>query len=346
MNLLMLYYFKFALAAMLVVYSGLKLSGIATQIRNKTNVSEIIMGGVFVAITTSLPEIFTSFSALLKTANVNLAVGDITGSVFFNLSIIGFLGILIGVKNIFSEREKHKKLFTELSTNQIANLVFNILLLVILGASILLRSVFNYRPPGKLISVDNLLIIIICIFIARLIFKNELNNTKKTNNNFNKSIFYLWLKFFIFVGLIFWGGIHLSDFGAKIVRLRGLDSSWFGNVFLGITTSLPELITSTSMLFAGQANMAIANILGSNVFDLALIPVMDIVWGKDQLLNLFSVSNLIIITSSIVICIILIIGLKFSRKLRPVFLNWTISISIIITSLSSFWYFYLLTSRN
>ncbi|MEW6053960.1 MAG: hypothetical protein AB1552_09260 [Nitrospirota bacterium] len=86
----------------------------------------------------------------------------------------------------------------------------------------------------------------------------------------------LWTGFFICTGLIIYAGAKLSRYGDIIAEKTGLGRAWIGMVLIASVTSLPELVTGISAVtFAGVPNIAIGDVLGSCVFNMLIISILD-----------------------------------------------------------------------
>ncbi len=80
-------------------------------------------------------------------------------------------------------------------------------------------------------------------------------------------------------------GIWLSSIGDRISATTGLSRSFVGNLFLATSTSLPEIAASLAAIRIGAVDMAIANVLGSNLFNIAILAVYDIADGREEFLG-------------------------------------------------------------
>ncbi|HZV47378.1 MAG TPA: hypothetical protein VFG06_08545 [Thermodesulfovibrionales bacterium] len=86
----------------------------------------------------------------------------------------------------------------------------------------------------------------------------------------------LWLGFFICTGVIVYSGVRLSKYGDIIAEKTGMGRAWTGLVLMASVTSLPELVTGiSSVSFAGVPDIAIGDVLGSCVFNMLIIAVLD-----------------------------------------------------------------------
>ncbi|MEE8359663.1 MAG: hypothetical protein V3S04_01905, partial [Candidatus Omnitrophota bacterium] len=104
-------------------------------------------------------------------------------------------------------------------------------------------------------------------------------------------------------------GFWLASIGKEIVDMKGWDQMYFGTIVIAFTTSLPEIVVSLAAVSIGSPNMAIANILGSNLFNVFIIPIMDSIYQKGYLLDSVSVSHIysavlaIMLTAIVFYCI-------------------------------------------
>ncbi len=99
----------------------------------------------------------------------------------------------------------------------------------------------------------------------------------------------VWLKFLVCMSIIFVGGTRLSKYGDVIAEKTGLGRAWVGLVLLAVATSLPELITGvSSVALLRMPNLTMGNLFGSNVFNLGIIAIMDILYRERPLLSVAS----------------------------------------------------------
>jgi len=143
----------------------------------------------------------------------------------------------------------------------------------------------------------------------------------------------LAVAFLLAAGAIVFAGIKLSRYGDALGARTGLGAGLVGLLFLASVTSLPELVVSTTAtvnaslqalvaaagpardaLFAGGADLAIGNMLGSNVFNLMLVAVMDVAQGKGAVLHHLSRKHILTASSSLGMLGIVLFGLAFGRE--------------------------------
>jgi cation:H+ antiporter len=128
-------------------------------------------------------------------------------------------------------------------------------------------------------------------------------------------------------------GIWLATIGDEIAEATGWGQSFVGTLFLAFTTTLPEMTVSFTAVRIGASDMAVGNMIGSNLFNMAILPVVDIIYTKGPILARVSDGNLVTGLAVIVMTSLFIIGLRFVPR-RFFRLSW-LSICLIVLFLVS-----------
>ena len=131
----------------------------------------------------------------------------------------------------------------------------------------------------------------------------------------------VYIYFAISAVFIVGAGIWLPMIGDEIATVYGWGKSFVGILFLAFTTSLPEITVSFTAMRIGAVDMAIANMIGSNLFNMTIIAVDDLFYLKGPVLASVSESNLITALAVMMMTLIFIAGLRFRPK-RLFRLNW------------------------
>lgn len=103
-------------------------------------------------------------------------------------------------------------------------------------------------------------------------------------------------------------------FGERLARLSGLGQSFFGTLFIAASTSLPEVAVSLAAKRAGMIDIAVGNIFGSNIFNIGILALDDLLYKKGPIFMHTSQNHLIPVMGTIVITAIGIIGLVYKSK--------------------------------
>jgi cation:H+ antiporter len=290
------------------------LSKYGDVIAERTGMGRAWIGLILMASVTSLPELITGISSVAIVNVPNIAMGDVMGSCVFNLSIIALMDILHGKKPIFSESEH----------GHILSAGFGIILIGIASISILA----NQNIPGIWhVGLYTPVIILIYGIGIRSVFLFEKRKIREFVGEMAQAIQYEHIttkeavvKYSINALLIIIAATWLPFIGDRLADETGLGRSFIGTIFIAMTTSLPEVAVSISALRIGATEMAIANLFGSNMFNIFILAIDDIFYTKGPLLSDVSASHAITGFMAALMTGITIVGLIY-RVERKVFLR-------------------------
>ena len=118
--------------------------------------------------------------------------------------------------------------------------------------------------------------------------------------------------------IIIGAGIWLPFVGDDIASVYGWRQSFVGSLFLAFTTTLPEITVSFAAMRIGAKDLAVANLIGSNLFNLTIIPLDDLLYVKGPVLAAVSETHLVTAATVVLMTVVFIIGLshrhqRFSR---------------------------------
>ena len=131
----------------------------------------------------------------------------------------------------------------------------------------------------------------------------------------------------------------LPYFGKNIAEVSGLEQSFFGTLFIAISTSLPEVVVSLAAIRIGTIDLAIGNIFGSNIFNIAILSIDDILYTKGPILLFTSPNHIIPVLGTIIITAIGIIGIIYKAEKK-----WKLAIDtslILVVYVLIMWVLYL-----
>jgi len=275
----------------------------------KTHISEGIIGMIFLAIATSFPEISTAATSVYFLGKVGLGYADIVGSVVINFMI------LFGV-DYFSGKGR---MFLKISRlNRMSGVVILLLSFVVLGASVT-RMSGRTIPSFMGLGIENFIIVLI-YFIALRKFKNAETVLHVEVKKNTEPKWVIWGKFIGLLLVVVFLGAWMAKVGEAIVNTTGLSQTFTGVLFLGIATSLPEIIVTFAALRAGSLNMAVGNVLGSNMFDICIIPFLDIL-NKTPILGMLTRGQVLVTAVMFVISLVFVVS-SFVKKETSSRLNW------------------------
>lgn len=238
----------------------------ASTIAKKLSISPIIIGLTIVAFGTSAPEAVVSIIAALE-GNGDMVAGNIVGSNIVNITLI--LGLTVIVAPIVVDEK-----------------VPNREIIFALGASVLMLVLVSERwfggDGGSMISrADGLIILAAMAFYMFYIFKKAMRTRTTTLDNEAQaegaadSSGSGWTRLIVvlvvgLVGIILGGELVVSS-ATEIAMALGMSQALVGLTIVAIGTSLPELVTSIMAAFKGETDMAIGNLIGSNIFNILFV---------------------------------------------------------------------------
>ena len=132
-----------------------------------------------------------------------------------------------------------------------------------------------------------------------------------------------FLYFSITALFVIGSAICLAFIGYEIAEIIGLGESFVGSFFHAFTTSLPEITVSFVALRLGAVDMAVADILGSNMFNIVIIFLVDLFFSQGAILSSVSSAHLITAVVAVVMSLLVIIGLRFRQKRKTfIVISW------------------------
>lgn len=302
----------FLFCAALIMFSGTQLSRHGNRLADLTGLSKAWIGLILMATVTSLPELVTGLSSVIVVEAPNLAAGNVLGSCAFNLLILSVLDVLV------------KRPITSLvKTSHLVAGSFSIILLALAGVAIIiapqLPDLFWFSPMTPLL-------VLLYAAAMRGIFLHEHSNAKaeaieglkpRNGGELRQALSIYSIHALIVIA----AALFLPYFGENIAQQTGLSDSFFGTLFLAITTSLPEFVVSISALRIGALDMAMGNLLGSNVFNIFILAINDLFYRSGSLYSAISTTHLLSILASILMTAIVALGLS----MRPEKKVWRLS---------------------
>lgn len=284
----------FLATAAIVVLSGIRLSLYGDALGDRTGLGSGLIGLVFLAGVTSLPELVVSLTSVIQNTDLSkgadLATGNMLGSNVFNLLILALMAL------IFPRKFDPKKL----ASPHTASTIYGLIMLGIFAIAFLTTNMAALRVPLLGCSWPVLALPIVYGLILRREHR-QLEVAEQDHLPSEGQLAHLpAFRFYSVLGLlcacIIGGGILLSILGSRMALPPeqggfGLEASLIGTLFLAISTSLPELVISFSSVRLGFLDMSVGNVLGSNMFNLLIIFCADVAMRNGSMLRHASPGN-------------------------------------------------------
>lgn len=232
----------------------------ASAIAKKLRIPSIVIGLTIVAFGTSAPELAVSLGAALKGSN-DIAIGNVVGSNIFNTLVV--LGASAAITPVMVKKEIIKRDYP-----------LSIIAAVLLGI-LSMDTIFCKADAMTIGRFDGIVLLILFLFFVVSTVRSGL---KERNANLEEASeivdMPLWKSIvIILVGLagIIIGGDLSVESAKEIARAFGMSEALIGLTIVAFGTSLPELVTSIVAAKKGENDIAVGNVVGSNIFNILLI---------------------------------------------------------------------------
>lgn len=324
---------KLATCALLIGLAGPILTHYADIISRLTGLSRTWIGLALLATATSLPELFTGVSAVTAAGMPDIAVGDALGSCLFNLLMLVLLDAL----------SRDEPVYRRVDQAHILTAGFGVILIGSVGA-LLLVARNGLELQIWHVSVFTPLIVILYFVAMRAAFVYEhrvARPQQDAGEAVQMSLATAIIRYSAAALVVAAAGIWLPFVAKELAEVMGWQSTFVGTMFVAATTSLPELVVTISALRFGSVNLAVGNLLGSNLFAVLVLAIDDIAYLKGPLLGSVSPAHAVTAFAAVVMSGIFVVATLYrpETRLRGT-IGW-VSISLLIVYFLSSYAVYL-----
>jgi len=315
---LTLTWLQFGVCVLLIGVAGPELSRSGDIIADKTGISGNWIGLILLGGVTSLPELITGLSAVTVADQPNIAVGDIFGSCVFNLLI------LVAVDFMYREMPVYRRAHQ----GHILSAGFGVILIGFAGMNLL---VADHRANYAIGHVGLYTPILVGLYLLamRSVFTYERDHREAfvegaAERYPDVTLQAAVIRYALAAIFVIAGGVWLPFAGAELADAMGWKTTFVGSLFVAAATSLPELVVTIAAVRIGALNMAIANLLGSNLFNMLVLAIDDIFYAKGPLLWDVSPAHAFSAVSAVIMAGLVIVSLLYrpsQRLFRAV--GWT-----------------------
>lgn len=222
----------------------------SSGIASKFGIPQLVIGLTLVAMGTSAPEAAVSITAALK-GSADITIGNVVGSNILNILIILGVSSVITTIAVAPSTVKY----------EIPYMIFITILLMVLGVT------------GNSVSrLDGVILwIAFLAYLGYLFWMAAKKKEEVPDDTKDKPIWQLLISMIVGLLLILWGSNVTVDAATNIAKMIGISERFIGLTIVALGTSLPELFTSVAAAKKGNADIAIGNIVGSNIFNILFV---------------------------------------------------------------------------
>ena len=303
-----LLWLQFAAIAVAILIASQYLARSADAVAEKTGLGRSFVGVVMLATATSLPEMGTGVSSIVLVGEPDLAIGDAFGSNLFNLLIIGLADLYW----------RNGPLLTAVRLTSVTVAVLGAGLITVAFVAVYVHNATTVTSSWYLSPAS--LLLLVGFFITMMIVYRQEKGAEQpakpsgevkesyTEQSLQKTI----VLYLVSSGVVVAAAVLLAGTGSQIAEAMQWEASFVGTQFLAISTSLPELATSFAALRLNAPDLAISNLLGSNVFNMGFVLFVDdmvytegVVWGAVSQVHIVAGMVAVLMTGIVIAGIIM-----------------------------------------
>lgn len=307
---MLLIWFEFAVCVGVITVAGYQLSRFGNVIADRTGMGGTFIGLVLLATVTSLPELITGISAVTLADVPDIAVGSVLGSCVFNLALLVILDFLYREESVYSKAHQ----------GHVLSAGFGVVLIGLTGFAVL-ESAVAVVPPLAHVGLYSPVIFASYLLAMRTVFQYDRDHRadyveEATGLMPDVSLRDASLRYMAAALVVVAAGAWLPVVGSQMAQVMGWQHSFVGTLLIAAATSAPELVVTLSALRLAALNMAIGNLLGSNLFNIAIVPVIDALYVKGPILSHVSGVHAVSALSAMIMSGIFVIGLFYRARTR------------------------------
>ena len=297
---------SFGVVVAIIGAAGYRMCKAADDIAEISGLSRAWVGLLLLSIATSLPELVTGLSAITLFDAPNVAVGDALGSCVFNLLILVVLESLA----------RGESLYARVGSGHTVSAAFGVVLSGFIAFSVLVA------PASPVLRIGHVglytPVILGAYFVALYtLFQHERRTIAAVGHQplmpgvDVRSLRTAVRRYAVSAAFVIAAGAVLPRIAVEIARQMGWSNTFVGTIFVAFATSVPEVAVSITAMAIGSVDMAVANLLGSNLFDLAIVALDDLVYTADPILSAVSPSHAVTAVSAAVMSGVAIVGFSY-----------------------------------
>jgi len=315
------------ICAALILVSGVRLSRYADIIAQQTGLGGTWIGLVLVATVTSLPELVTGASSVVLFDVVDVAAGNVIGACLFNLAMLALLDATHTVP-----------LTVRIHQGHVLSAGFGV---VQLGLLALALGSGERTPALGWVGVPSVIFIAVYVLALRVIFIFQRTAQaapdeppRAGGRSASLPLRTATLRFTVNATVLVIAAMLLPGIAKRLSQSTGLEQALVGTLFVAASTTLPEVVVSTAAARMGALDLAVANLLGSNLFNVAIIGFDDLLYTRGPLLPDVAPDHILTLAGAIAMTGIAIIGVTVRAQRKRFRLSWDALAMLIVYALS------------
>lgn len=266
----------------------------ASKIADKLGIPQLVIGLTIVAMGTSLPEAAVSITSALK-GSAEITIGNVVGSNIMNVLVILGLTAVICVVPVQKSTVRYE-------------IPFTILVTVVLAAIGLADNTVG-RADGILLWV---LLLVYLLYLLRMAKQGQpLEEIPEAGKD--DKVWKMLLMILVGGAMIVFGSDVTVDAATELAVVFGMSERFIGLTIVAFGTSLPELVTSVTAGLKGKTDIAVGNIVGSNIFNILFVVGTSALITPVVYSGAFLADSIVAIAAAALLLVCVLRGRKLSR---------------------------------
>jgi cation:H+ antiporter len=308
----------FLASAGVIIVAGSKLAWYGDEIAERSGLGRLWVGVVFLAMATSLPEVFTTVSAaLLDTPD--LAAGDLFGACMSNMLTLGLIDLLHRGKRVWQQAAFEHTLTAALA-------------MALTGLAALLILVKEKVTFGA-VGLGSVTLLSLYVLGMRLVYRQEdmkrhqqeqermVEGHRAATVSSRVLLRGSVIRFCLAASILLIAAPLLAWSANQIAEQTGISTTFVGTSLVAVTTSLPELVSAIAAVRLGAFDLAVGNLFGSNAFNMAAFLFVDVAYREGPVLNAVNSSHALTALWSILMMNFGLMGIIYRAEKRFLFIE-------------------------
>ena len=312
----------FLASAVVVVTMGIQLAKYGDALATKTGWGRLFVGSILVALATSLPELSNNITAA-RIDEPELALGDTLGSNMVNILTLAVVALMFGGQRFLRQVSPEQGYLIVLAA-------------VLTGLAVILAT-WHAVAAGPLtegnfwqVGFSSIFLIVVYVVGMRIVYRHRPASQDEGEDDVGLTLRRAWVLFGIVSLGVIVSGIFLAQSSAWIAESTGISSGIVGILAVSVVTSMPEISATIGAARLGAADLAVAGIFGSCVFNITILAYADIFFRNGVILHFASPEHFV--AGGIAVGLILFAGLLIwgrNRFSQPVIVTGLALIAVV-----------------
>ena len=260
----------FLASAVAVVFLGVQLAKYGDALASLTGWGRLFVGSILVALATSLPELSNNITAV-QIDNPQLALGNVVGANMINMFTMAMVALVFGGKRFLQRVAPEQGYLIVLAA-------------VLTGLAVLFAGVKNGVNVWQ-IGLSSIILLIVYVIGMWFVYQRRPEVADDEEENPGMTLSKAWLMFsLVSIGVII-AGVFLAQSVDRVADLTGISSGVLGILAVSIVTTMPEASATVAAARMGAADLGVAGLYGSCVFNVTILSFADPFYRKGIILN-------------------------------------------------------------